>query len=200
MESHFNGMFSQVTSTQLIVDLCAVVVFGIAVSAFITLRRTQTRKLRNHFGSEYDRAIVIHGSSRQAEVKLADRESRVEALNIHELGTVERDRFISEWHTVQSRFVDFPKPAVAEADGLVNALLEARGYPRASFEQRAADVSVNYPRIIEKYRLAHAIAARTGGSAATTEELRNAMIQYRSIFDELAAVQLRGPGRSSAVA
>jgi len=200
MQSQFSGMFSQVTSTQLFVAVCVLVVVGIAVSAFIALRRSRTRKLRNRFGSEYDRAVVTHGSSRQAEAKLADRESLVEALDIRELGATERDRFITEWHSVQSRFVDYPKPAVAEADELVNALLEARGYPRASFEQRAADVSVNYPRVMDKYRLAHAITARTGGSAAATEELRSAMIQYRSIFDELVMVQLRGPRKSRTAA
>ena len=92
---------------------------------------------------------------------------------------------MAEWQTVQSRFVDHPKPAVTEADNLVNALLEARGYPLASFEQRAADISVTYPRVIENYRLAHAVAVRLSPVEATTEELRTAMIQYRDIFDEL---------------
>jgi hypothetical protein len=183
---------------QLIVVVCVLVVVGIAVSAFIALRRTRTRKLRNRFGSEYDRAVVTHGSSRHAESKLADREARVEAFDIRELGTAERDRFVAEWLTVQSRFVDHPKAAVTEADDLVNSLLEARGYPPANFEQRAADVSVNYPRVMDNYRFAHKIAAHIGGSDVTTEELRNAMIQYRSIFDEL--VQSHKPGIASTAA
>lgn len=90
---------------------------------------------------------------------------------------------------MQSRFVDHPKTAVTEADDLINALLEARGYPQASFEQRAADVSVHYPRVMENYRVAHSIAVRLGQVEATTEELRTAMIQYRAIFDDLLQAQ-----------
>ena len=100
---------------------------------------------RNRFGSEYDREVMEHGSSRKAEAKLADRETRVDALKIRELGATERERFVAEWQTVQSRFVDHPKAAVTEADELIAALLEARGYPKDNFEQRAADVSVSSP-------------------------------------------------------
>lgn len=178
------------TYTQLIVvSAVLVVVVLIAVGWLVERRRARTRDLRNRFGSEYDRAVLTHGSSQKAEAKLADRETRVEALKIRDLGVTERERFVAEWGTVQSRFVDHPKAAVAEADDLINALLEARGYPRASFEQRAADVSVNYPRVMENYRLAHAVAVRLGKAEATTEELRTAMIQYRAIFDELAQPQ-----------
>jgi hypothetical protein len=105
---------------------------------------------------------------------------------------------VAEWQTVQSRFVDHPKAAVTEADDLVNSILEARGYPRASFEQRAADMSVNYPRFVESYRTAHGIAVRPATADATTEELRAAMIQYRAIFDEL--VQAQKPGVRATVA
>jgi outer membrane translocation and assembly module TamA len=106
-------------------------------------------------------------------------------LKIRELGATERERFVTEWHTVQSRFVDHPKMAVTEADDLIKALLEARGYPQADFEQRAADVSVNYPRVMANYRVAHSIAVRVGSVEASTEELRTAMIQYREMFDDL---------------
>ena len=108
----------------------------------------------------------------------------MKALKIRELGVTERERFVNEWHTIQSRFVDHPKSAVTEADELVSSLLEVRGYPQADFEQRAADVSVNYPRVMDSYRVAHSIAVRQGVEA-TTEELRKAMIQYRDIFDDL---------------
>jgi hypothetical protein len=194
VQGQFSGMFSHLTSTQLIVAACAIVVVVIAVAAYVVRRRTRTRALRDRFGSEYDRAVVSHGSSRRAEAKLAGRETRVDALEIRELGATERDRFVAEWHTVQSRFVDHPKAALTEADDLVNSLLEARGYPRASFEQRAADVSVNYPVVMDSYRQAHTIAVRPGLGEATTEELRTAMIQYRSMFDEL--VQSRKPNAS----
>jgi hypothetical protein len=170
----------------------------VAVVGIVHKRRTRTRTLRNRFGSEYDRAVVEHGSSRKAEARLADRETRVDALQIRELGATERERFVAEWYTVQSRFVDHPKAAVTEADDLIAALLEARGYPKNSFEQRAADVSVTYPRVMENYRTAHAIAVRPGRADASTEELRTAMIQYRAIFDEL--VQAQGPQEKKSAA
>jgi hypothetical protein len=183
-------MLNQFTNTQIIVAavvLLAVVV--IAVAAYLQHRKTRTAALRNRFGSEYDRAVLEHGSSRKAEVKLANRETRVEAMKIRDLGATERERFVAEWQTVQSRFVDHPKAAVTEADDLIAALLEARGYPKDSFEQRAADVSVTYPRVMENYRVANAIAVRPGRADASTEELRTAMIQYRAIFDELVQAQ-----------
>jgi hypothetical protein len=152
-------------------------------------RKTRTAAFKNRFGSEYDRAVLTHGSSKKAESKLADRENRVEALKIRELGPAERERFLEQWAGVQSRFVDHPKAAVTEADDLINALLLARGYPQNGpqngFEQRAADVSVTYPLVMENYRLANAVAVRPGRIDATTEELRTAMIQYRAVFDEL---------------
>lgn len=174
------------TTTQLIAAAVVLLVLILAaIGAFIQRRRERTLALRNRFGSEYDRAVLKHGSAREAEGKLADRETRVEALKIRELGVTERERFVAEWHMAQSRFVDHPRMAVTEADDLINALLEARGYPQAGFEQRAADVSVNYPRVMENYRTAHSIAVRLGQVEATTEELRTAMIQYRDIFDDL---------------
>lgn len=188
MNYHFMGYYF--TSTQLIVAaVVLVVIVVIAVAAFVHYRKTRTLAFRNRFGTEYDRAVLAHGSSHKAEAKLADRQTRVEALKIRELGVTERDRFIAEWNAVQSRFVDHPKAAVTEADDLINALLEARGYPKANFEQRAADISVHYPHVMENYRGAHSIAARLGSDEATTEELRSAIIQYRAIFDDLVQVK-----------
>ena len=174
------------TTVQLIAAAVVLVVLvAVAVGAFIQHRKARTVAFRKRFGSEYDRAVLTHGSAREAEAKLADRETRVGTLKIRELGVTERERFVTEWHTVQSRFVDHPRMAVTEADDLINALLKARGYPQAGFEQRAADVSVHYPRVMEDYRVAHSVAVRLGQVEATTEELRTAMIQYRDIFDDL---------------
>jgi hypothetical protein len=177
-------MFYHFTNTQTAVVFLIFFVF-VAVVGFVHRRRTRIRTLRNRFGSEYDRVVLEHGSSRKAEAKLADRESRVGALKIRELGVANRERFVAEWQTVQSRFVDHPAAAVTEADDLIAALLEARGYPQVNFEQRAADVSVHYPRVMEDYRCAHSIAVRLGQVEATTEKQRTAMIQYRAIFDDL---------------
>jgi hypothetical protein len=192
-------MLSQFTNTQII---CAAVVLiflvVVAVVGFVHKRRTRSLALRNRFGSEYGRAILQHGSSQKAEAKLAGRETRVEAMKIRELGANERERFAVEWQTVQSRFVDHPKAAVTEADNLIAALLVARGYPRETFEQSAADLSVTYPRLMESYRVAHAIAVRPVGAEATTEELRSAMIQSRAVFDDL--IQGRSPQEKKSAA
>jgi len=187
------------TDTQLIIAAVVLVFLVIvAVVGFEHRRRTRTKAFRNRFGSEYDRAVLEHGSGRKAEAKLADRETRVDALRIRELGATERVRFIAEWQTVQSRFVDHPQAAVTEANDLISALLEARGYPKDNFEQRAADISVSHPRVMEDYRVAHAIAVRPGRVDATTEELRTAMIKYRAIFDELVQVQKPQENKSAA--
>jgi hypothetical protein len=179
-------MFYHFTNAQLI-SAVVVLIFlvFVAVVGFVHRRGTRTLAFRNRFGSEYDRAVLEHGSSRKAEAKLADRETRVDALKIRELGVAERERFVAKWQTVQSRFVDHPEAAVTEADDLTAALLEARGYPQANFEQRAADVSVHFPRVMEDYRRAHSIAVRLGQVEASTEEQRTAIIQYRAIFDDL---------------
>jgi hypothetical protein len=174
------------TNVQLI--LAAVLLLVVVVGYFV-YRRTRTRTFRKRFGPEYDRAVLTHGSSRKAEAKLADRETHVKTLKLHDLGATERERFVADWQSVQARFVDHPKTAVVEADELISALLAARGYPEGSFEQRAAEISVNYPRLMDGYRQANDVAIRPGRADASTEELRKAMIQYRTIFDELVQDQ-----------
>jgi hypothetical protein len=186
MQFQFNGVLYSITNNELIIAAVILVVLVlVAIGAYLERRKVKTQDLRNRFGAEYDLAVLTQGSVHKAESKLANRETRVEAMKIRDLSTTERDRFIVEWHNVQSRFVDQPVAAVTEADNQINALLVARGYPVADFEQRAADLSVTYPRIMENYRIAHSVALRPGQLEASTEELRVAMIQYRAIFDEL---------------
>ncbi|MFZ0296799.1 MAG: hypothetical protein WAM13_00485 [Candidatus Sulfotelmatobacter sp.] len=167
--------------------LAGVGILLIAVLAWLYLqkRRSTTTGLRQKFGPEYERAVQKHGSERKAEAKLADRQDRVEKLNIRDLDPMEHERFLKRWESVQSRFVDSPRGAVTEADDLLSSLMRARGYPVSDFDQRAADVSVDHPRVVENYRSAHEIALRAGKDAATTEDLRTAMIRYRSLFEEL---------------
>src|SRR5271166_5667747 len=162
------------------------VIVAVGAWLYVRKRRGTTADLRQKFGPEYDRAVLAHGS--KAEAKLADREKRVEMLNIRDLDSMEHERYSKEWEAVQSRFVDSPKGAVAEADDLVSSVMKARGYPVANFEQRAADISVDHPRVMENYRSAHEIALRSGKEGATTEDLRTAMIHYRSLFEELVLV------------
>ena len=173
-----------------LIVLAVAVVLIIAVSAWLYLRkrRSITAGLRQRFGPEYERAVREHGSERKAEAKLADREKRIEKLNIRELNPMEREHFSEQWKSVQSHFVDSPKGAVTEGDDLVSSLMKARGYPISDFDQRADDISVDHPQVVENYRSAHEIAMRVGKDQATTEDLRTAMIHYRSLFEELVQV------------
>ena len=183
-------MLDQFTNTQLIVASAALVlVVVIVVLGYLSFRRARTRSLRARFGPEYDRAVLTHGSSNRAEAKLVDRETRVKGLELRDLADAERKHFIADWQAVQARFIDHPNSAVSEADVLISALLVALGYPRGGFDQRAADLSVSYPKLMSDYRRANAIAVRPGRIDATTEELRKAMIQYGTIFDELVQTQ-----------
>jgi hypothetical protein len=137
-----------------LIAIVAVVILVIAVLAwlYVRKRRSTTADLRQKFGPEYERAVLAHGSERKAEAKLADREKRVEELNIRDLDPMEHERFSKRWESVQSRFVDSPKGAVTEADDLVSSLMKTRGYPVSDFDQRAADISVVHPRVVENWR------------------------------------------------
>jgi hypothetical protein len=177
---------------KLIIGIVAlVVIIGVVVAILVRERRKKTEHLRARFGSEYERTVLERGSERNAEATLAAREQRVDSLKIHDLAPAERERFLNEWQLVQSRFVDHPRGSVIEADELVASLMHARGYPVVDFEQRAADISVNHPRVVENYRSAHAIAQRPSSTEITTEDMRTAMLQYRALFDELLLVNTR---------
>ena len=170
---------------KIIVLAAVILVIAVLAVMYVRKRRSTTTDLRQKFGPEYERAVREHGSERKAEAKLVDRERRVEKLTIRDLDPSERERFVERWGSVQSRFVDSPKGAVAEADDLVSSLMRTRGYPVSDFDQRAADISVDHPRVVDNYRTAHEIALRVGKDEATTEDLRTAMIHYRSLFEEL---------------
>jgi polysaccharide pyruvyl transferase WcaK-like protein len=193
-------MLSELTNTRFLIAAAVVLVLliGVGLAMVLRRRRSTTAGLRARFGPEYDRAVTTHGSERKAESQLTDRTTRVEGLKLRELDPGERERFVTNWKSVQSRFLDHPGKAVTEADELVTSLLVARGYPTAEFDQRAADISVNHPRLVDEYRSAHAIAVRTVKEEINTEDLRNALIQYRSLFDEF--VQPLGPVAVKAVA
>jgi hypothetical protein len=183
----------QLMDPKLIAGVVVVIlVIVVAIALYVRKRKNTTAELRDRFGPEYERAVQTHGSERRAEAKLADRETRVERLKIRDLDPTERERFAGQWQSVQSRFVDYPKGAVTEADELVASLMQTRGYPVADFDQRAADISVDHPLVVDHYRSAHEIALRLGRSEASTEDLRMAMIHYRSLFEDLVQVQTPG--------
>jgi hypothetical protein len=157
----------------------------IAIVLIVLSRRRRRQHLKEHFGSEYDRLVHQRGDPARAEAELINREKRVHRFSIKQLPTDERNRYAQEWAAVQRRFVDDPAMAVSEADALVNRVMSARGYPMADFEQRAADISVTNPGVVQNYRSARIIAQRHSRGEAGTDDLRQAMVYYRSLFTEL---------------
>lgn len=167
--------------------LIGLIVVGAVVVVLLVIgaMRRRSRELKDRFGSEYDRLVREKGDPRRAETELAAREKRVKKFELKPLAEPDRRRFSEAWLGAQARFVDDPKGAVAEANRLVKEVMLARGYPVADFEHRAADVSVDHPHLVANYRAAHDIAAKSERNAATTEELRTAVVHYRALFEEL---------------
>jgi hypothetical protein len=175
----------------------AVLAAGIAI--FIYAQMQRTKRLKSKFGPEYDRLVDQYGNPKKAEEDLAHREKRVEKLHVRNLDPGEADRFSNAWLEEQARFVDNPREAVANADRLVADLMKARGYPVSDFDQRAADISVDYPLVVDNYRAAHAIAIRDARGQSSTEDLRQAMVHYRTLFEDLLDRQIQPDERKSAV-
>jgi hypothetical protein len=157
----------------------------VAVVAWRALAARRTTKLRDHFGPEYDRTVDRTKSRRQAESALTAREKRREELQIRPLTAAASARYDAQWTEIQARFVDAPQAAVAAADALIQDVMRERGYPVADFEQRADDVSVDHPQVVENYREGHRLAERSAVGKGTTEDLRLAMRHYRALFTEL---------------
>jgi len=166
-----------------LVLIIAAVVVGGAVVWYLQQQKSQ--RLRTRFGPEYERARTELGDARRAEAHLAAREERVQKLHIRALTAEEAARFSEVWRHVQTLFVDDPKGAITEADHLVNEVMTAKGYPMADFRQRTADISVYHPVVVEHYRAAFDIAERNRSSEASTEDLRQAVIHYRALFEDL---------------
>jgi len=172
------------TEMALVVGLVVVLVAG--VTAFLWHRKRRTERLRTQFGgAEYARAVEKGGTRRHGEAGLEERAQRVEGFHVRPLAASDRAHFVESWRGVQARFVDGPAGAVTEADHLLRDVMSTRGYPVSDFEQRAADISVDHPMVLENYRAAHEIALRQTRGQATTEDLRQAMVHYRTLFDEL---------------
>jgi hypothetical protein len=163
----------------------AVAIVLIAVIAWMAMSRRRTSTLRGQFGPEYDRTLDASDDRKAAEAELADRRSRREELAIKPLTPAARARYSEQWREVQARFVDQPAIALAQADELVSSVMRDRGYPMDDFDQRAADISVDYPMVVENYRHAHRISTRVGSNQASTEDMRQGLIHYRSLFAEL---------------
>lgn len=172
------------TTLAAVIALAAIAV--VAVGALLFFRARRTTGLRARFGEpEYARALEAAGSRSHAEAELDARRERVEGFHLRPLASADQARFADSWRKVQARFVDSPGGAVTEADQLLGDLMSTRGYPAGDFEQRAADVSVDHPSVLAHYRVAHDIALGQAQGKASTEDLRQAMIHFRSLFEEL---------------
>ncbi len=164
----------------------AVVIVLLAIAAaLLFMRNRKTSKLQAKFGPEYSRTIEESGGRREAETLLHQREKRVEAFEIKPISPADSDRYLASWKTIQAEFVDDPKAALTHADELVGEAMTARGYPVTDFEQRSADLSVDHPVVVQNYRAGHEIALKHESGDASTEDLRQAMIHFRTLFDEL---------------
>ena len=168
--------------TTIVIILAALVALAGVAWLFWAARR---KRLREQFGPEYDRAVNSFGDRGKAEKELLRREGRRRKFEIRVLSPAEQQRFTEAWRWDQSRFVDDPAPAVAQAHRLVTELMETRGYPASDFEQQASDLSVDHPVVVENYRLAHELYQKHQRGAASTEDLRAAMLHYRRLFEEL---------------
>jgi hypothetical protein len=166
----------------LLVILALVAIVAIA----LVVRAQRSQKLKTRFGTEYERAVQETGSAAKAEAKLEKLAHRVDHFKIIPLSAAARVDFVAAWKRIQGRFVDDPKIALSEADLLIQKLMNARGYPVSDFAQRAADLSADHPTIVENYRKGHDISLRHSQGHASTEDMRQAMIYYRTLFDELA--------------
>jgi hypothetical protein len=172
-----------------IITVVVVLVIIGAILGLVFARRRRSERLQDHFGPEYDHTVQVLGDEKKAQTELDERQKHVEALDIRPLSASERERYLADWTAVQSKFVDEPGQAIGDADRLIIEVMQVRAYPVSDFEQRAADISVTYPALVSNYRAARAIALKNMEHQAETEELRQAMIYYRSLFEELVGTE-----------
>ena len=184
-------------TTYIFIAVVVIVIIIGAIMAPVFARRKRSDKFHDKFGTEYDRTVDNMGNEKKAQKELDARQKHVEGLNIRPLSDHERERYLADWTAVQAKFVDQPGQATIEADHLIMEVMQLRDYPVSNFEQRAADISVNYPALVTNYRAARAIAIRNEQHHAGTEDLRQAMINYRSLFTELLATETVPPEKKS---
>jgi hypothetical protein len=168
------------------------VVLGVILAA-IFIPRQRSKRFQNKYGPEYDRTVKTMGNEKKAQSEMDQRQKHVDTLNIRPLSDSERERYLADWTKIQTKFIDQPGQATVEADHLIMEVMKVRAYPVSDFEQRAADISINYPDLVSNYRLARAIANKNEHHQATTEELRQALVYYRSLVDELLKTETVSP-------
>lgn len=171
-------------TTQLILVAVIFLILG-GVVGMALMRVQRTKRLKERFGPEYERTINEMGDKRQAESELEARLAHVNTLNIRPLTTEEVNRYALEWQGTQTEFVDEPLTSLQKADRLIREVMKAKGYPVEDFEQRAADISVDYPELVTDYRGLHLIAVKEEEDEVSTEEMRQAMVHGRALFENL---------------
>ncbi len=177
------------TTYLIIAVVLALLIVG-SLLAVVFSRRKRVQHFQKRLGPEFDHVVQAAGNENKALAELDERRKRVEALDIRGLTYDERARYMADWTAVQAKFVDLPGQAIVDADRLITEVMILRHYPVADFEQRVADISVNYSQLANHYRLAHEIANKNALGQATTEELRQAMIHYRLLFEELLELEV----------
>jgi len=173
------------THTLIPILIAAAGVIAAVLVALVAIRLLRRNKLRRKFGTEFEYTMEKVGNPRAVAEILVEREKRVKKLDIRELVQDEKERYFNEWTEIQAGFVDNPAKSIEEANRLITEVMIARGFPVADFEQRAADLSVMYPDFVTNYRQANAILLKSRGNGTATEELRQAVVHYRSLFEEL---------------
>lgn len=165
----------------------------VAIGGWLLYNKRRSDHLRSQFGAEYEHQLEAAGSRSKAEGELAEREKRVSKLTIRPLSPADQDRFLDRWTKVQATFVDDPERSVDYADALLAEVMSARGYPVSDFDQRAGDISVDHPNVVQNYRAGHDIALRHRRGEASTDDLRQALIHYRALFEELVTERQAAP-------
>jgi hypothetical protein len=166
--------------------IAVIVVIGLLVAlAALALPRMRSRRLQQQFGPEYERTVASTGNQGAAERDLQEREQRRKELEIRPLDPGARNAYAQRWRTAQERFVDSPTQAIGDADALVQQVMAERGYPVGDFEQQARDISVDHAEVVSEYHAAHEISQINERGEASTEQLREAMVHYRTLFAEL---------------
>jgi len=175
------------TNEMLMIIAIVVVAVALVVGMWLLLRQRRTAALRARFGPEYDHVLQSARTPAEAERELQQRQARVETFSIKPLSREDADRFGAEWRSVQARFVDDPRIAVVEADRLIGDVMRSRGYPVDDPNRRLDDLSVDHAHVLNHYRAGREIVARHEDGQASTEDLRQAMVHFRALFDELVA-------------
>jgi hypothetical protein len=177
------------TNTYIIIIVVLVlVILGLLLGSAFS-KRQRSKRYQNKFGPDYDATVKSMGGHTKAQTEMDKRQKHVDSLDIRSLSLPEREKYLSEWKAVQAKFIDQPGPATVEADHLIMEVMQLRNYPVSDFEQRAADISINYPELVSNYRLARAIAIKNEQHNADTEELRQALVYYRALFNELLVTE-----------